>query len=342
MPMSVADLLDDVVRERRAERRPRRAGRQAPRQGPRSGGTAFNLLHHHVGSPPGVFRRRARTSARARRTAGHRDPPRRRRAPHPRARRPRRPAWCSTAAGRSRPRLVVSGARSAAHAARARRSRLARSRSSSARCATSARAASSRARRSRSTARPGFCDARRRALARLPRARVRRREVRARLARAVDRSDERRPQRVDVHVQYVPYALAEGEWDDARRDALGRSRRAASGPHPVAQRSIERRMRYAGRSGADYGWPQGQAYHAELALDQVLWMRPVPELARYRTPIAASTSAARRCIRAAASPARREQCRSLILRERERGQRGAMTGPPLQRLKRLTALVPPP
>ncbi len=30
---------------------------------------------------------------------------------------------------------------------------------------------------------------------------------------------------------------------------------------------------------------EGQPYHAELALDQALWMRPLPELARYRTPI---------------------------------------------------------
>jgi phytoene dehydrogenase-like protein len=35
----------------------------------------------------------------------------------------------------------------------------------------------------------------------------------------------------------------------------------------------------------DEGWPGGQAYHAELALDQALWMRPLPELAQYRTPI---------------------------------------------------------
>jgi phytoene dehydrogenase-like protein len=36
---------------------------------------------------------------------------------------------------------------------------------------------------------------------------------------------------------------------------------------------------------AQEGWPEGQAYHAELALDQALWMRPLPQLARYRTPI---------------------------------------------------------
>jgi phytoene dehydrogenase-like protein len=33
------------------------------------------------------------------------------------------------------------------------------------------------------------------------------------------------------------------------------------------------------------GWPGGQAYHAELALDQALWMRPLPQLAQYATPI---------------------------------------------------------
>jgi len=34
-----------------------------------------------------------------------------------------------------------------------------------------------------------------------------------------------------------------------------------------------------------HGYPDGQPYHAELALDQILWMRPVPALAHYRTPI---------------------------------------------------------
>jgi phytoene dehydrogenase-like protein len=33
------------------------------------------------------------------------------------------------------------------------------------------------------------------------------------------------------------------------------------------------------------GWPEGQPHHAELTLDQALWMRPLPELAHYRTPI---------------------------------------------------------
>jgi len=34
-----------------------------------------------------------------------------------------------------------------------------------------------------------------------------------------------------------------------------------------------------------YGFPEGQVYHVELALDQAFWMRPLPGWARYRTPI---------------------------------------------------------
>src|SRR5262249_22579381 len=33
------------------------------------------------------------------------------------------------------------------------------------------------------------------------------------------------------------------------------------------------------------GFPEGQAEQAEPTPDQLLWMRPLPELARYATPI---------------------------------------------------------
>ena len=36
---------------------------------------------------------------------------------------------------------------------------------------------------------------------------------------------------------------------------------------------------------ARYGWTGGDPLHGELALDQLLFMRPVPGWARYRTPI---------------------------------------------------------
>ena len=34
-----------------------------------------------------------------------------------------------------------------------------------------------------------------------------------------------------------------------------------------------------------YGLTDGHPYHAEMALDQIFFMRPVPGWARYRTPI---------------------------------------------------------
>jgi phytoene dehydrogenase-like protein len=93
--------------------------------------------------------------------------------------------------------------------------------------------------------------------------------------------------RIAVHVQYTPYRLAEGEWSAARRQALG-------------ERVVEllaARVPELGGAITDLGvrtprdleqaedWPEGQAYQAELALDQVLWMRPVAGWSRYRAPV---------------------------------------------------------
>ena len=80
------------------------------------------------------------------------------------------------------------------------------------------------------------------------------------------------PGGVDVHFQYVPYQVSEDLAGIARRLLPGLGDAKAS---VLAPADLER----------EEGWPQGQPYHAELALDQALWMRPVPELAQYRTPI---------------------------------------------------------
>jgi phytoene dehydrogenase-like protein len=81
--------------------------------------------------------------------------------------------------------------------------------------------------------------------------------------------------KVRVHVQYVPHALAD--------DALGARVAALLAPH-LGPARVER-VRLPRDLEAECGWPEGQADHAELALDQLLWMRPTPSLAGYRTPI---------------------------------------------------------
>jgi phytoene dehydrogenase-like protein len=275
LPMPVAELLDDWFEADALKGALGAAGVLHLLQGPRSGGTAFRLLHHHVGCPPGVFR-----------------PPRSnildllRRLPrvelqHTRVQRiaVRGGAVAGVVLddGRELPASMV------VSTADPRRSLL-------------------------ELVEPGWLDPE---LARALR-HVRRRGVAARLGVQLDRApgfgalalapsldylerayddakhgrlsqqpyvearcDEQH--RLDVHIQYVPYgadcarlsdtviALLAEHWGDAvpREGQL------------LSPRELE----------ASEGWPEGQPHHAELSLDQALWMRPLPELARYRTPI---------------------------------------------------------
>jgi len=94
--------------------------------------------------------------------------------------------------------------------------------------------------------------------------------------------------RLDVHVQYAPFALADGEWDAERHSALGDLAVQMLAEHlPGGDAAVtERRVLTPPDLEHQAGWPEGQPHHAELALDQALWMRPIPALARYRTPVA--------------------------------------------------------
>jgi phytoene dehydrogenase-like protein len=75
----------------------------------------------------------------------------------------------------------------------------------------------------------------------------------------------------EVHFQYAPHRLA----TDA--NIAERSGKLLAPYLPAVKQ---------GRVVAPpAGWPDGQPHQAELALDQALWMRPLPELAGYRTPI---------------------------------------------------------
>jgi phytoene dehydrogenase-like protein len=92
--------------------------------------------------------------------------------------------------------------------------------------------------------------------------------------------------RVDVCVQYVPQRMSAQANNDARAAIAALVKRELA-PHlqDIADVSPPSVLTPPDLQ-AQYGWPQGQPCHAEIALDQALWMRPLPELARYRTPIA--------------------------------------------------------
>jgi len=287
LPMSVADFLDDWLEADALKGLLGAAGVMHLQQGPRSGGTAFRLLHHHAGSPAGVFRPPRSNIARV---LGE--------LPGVERRRDAQVVRISVQAGRAVGVVLAGGEEIAASVvvsgADPQRTLL-------------------------GLVDPGWLDPE---LARAVR-NIRCRGVVARVTLTLDRDPgfstfvlapslddlerayddakygrvSRRPylearsaepladgrHRVHVHVQYAPYALADGGWDDARRAALGDLAVEMLSQHlpPVVERTVlsPRDLEEA------HGWPEGQAHHAELALDQLLWMRPMPALARYATPL---------------------------------------------------------
>ena len=92
---------------------------------------------------------------------------------------------------------------------------------------------------------------------------------------------------MSIHVQYAPYHLREGAWDDRARDALGDrviatlARHFPSLPAAVLHRQVLTPLDLE----REFGLPEGHAYHGEMTLDQVLFMRPVYGWAGYRTPV---------------------------------------------------------
>jgi phytoene dehydrogenase-like protein len=283
LPMPVADFLDDWFENDPLKGALGAAGVMHLAQGPRSGGTAFGLLHRHVGSPPGVFR--ASRSNFRRVLAG---------LPGIDIRPGVEVARISVRDGRATGVVLANGEEIAA---------------------ATVVSGVDPGRTLLGLVDPGWLDP---ALVRALRS-IRSRGVVARATLSLDRAPapatlviapsldylerahddakhgrvSRSPwleatsdgQRVDVHMQYAPYALAEGEWNEARRASLGELVVQHLSPHLGAS-IVERRVRTPVDLEQDYGWPDGQAYQAELALDQLLWMRPIPALARYRTPIA--------------------------------------------------------
>jgi phytoene dehydrogenase-like protein len=88
-------------------------------------------------------------------------------------------------------------------------------------------------------------------------------------------------------VQYAPYALAEGTWDDARREALGDTvldtlEEFAPG---LGARVLHRQVLTPLDLERDFGLTEGNIFHGELTPDQLFLMRPGPGWARHETPI---------------------------------------------------------
>jgi phytoene dehydrogenase-like protein len=275
LPMSVAELLDDWFANDTLKGLLGAAGVWHLKQGPYSGGTAFNFLHHHVGSPAGVFR-----------------PPRSNIAqvltalPGVEIRRDAEATVVLGSDGRAAGVLLVQ-----------------RHEQVEAPLVVSSADPRATLWDVRGTLDPEFVHAL---------SNVKCRGVVARGTLALDRPadfstlcvapsleflerayddakygrDSARPYveawaedgRIDVHVQYVPFS--DQKRTDEHRRALAAGVGAALGAEPgrVTLHTPDDWERL-------YDLTEGHLYHGELTLDQILFMRPVPGWSRYRTPI---------------------------------------------------------
>jgi phytoene dehydrogenase-like protein len=87
-------------------------------------------------------------------------------------------------------------------------------------------------------------------------------------------------------VQYVPYRLNNGSWDD-NRDLLANRVIKKIGEHApnVPNAILARHVLTPVDLERTYGLTEGNIFHGDLTLEQLFFMRPVPGWSRYRTPI---------------------------------------------------------
>jgi phytoene dehydrogenase-like protein len=87
-------------------------------------------------------------------------------------------------------------------------------------------------------------------------------------------------------VQYAPYHLKEGTWDE-QREAFGDAVIDAIAAHAPNIRDIIRHRQVLTPLDLEREWglSEGNIFQGELSLEQLFFLRPAPGWARYRTPI---------------------------------------------------------
>jgi phytoene dehydrogenase-like protein len=88
-------------------------------------------------------------------------------------------------------------------------------------------------------------------------------------------------------VQYVPYFLRRGNWDE-NRELLGDHviQKIAEYAPNVPSALVARQVLTPLDLERIYGLTEGNIFHGDLTLEQLFFMRPVPGWSQYRTPIA--------------------------------------------------------
>jgi phytoene dehydrogenase-like protein len=91
---------------------------------------------------------------------------------------------------------------------------------------------------------------------------------------------------MSIFVQYAPYHL-NGGWSDARREAFGDAvvKTLARYAPNIESLILHRQVLTPHDIERITGLSEGNIFQGELQLQQLFFLRPVPQWAKYRTPI---------------------------------------------------------
>jgi phytoene dehydrogenase-like protein len=92
---------------------------------------------------------------------------------------------------------------------------------------------------------------------------------------------------MSVFVQYCPYRLANGDWDETKKQAFGNTVIDAIAEHSPDFKSLilHAEIRTPLDIEREVGLTEGNIFQGELTMDQLLFNRPVPGYAQYRGPV---------------------------------------------------------
>ncbi len=92
---------------------------------------------------------------------------------------------------------------------------------------------------------------------------------------------------MSVFVQYCPYRLAEGPWTEERRARFGQTVIDSIAQHSPDFKDLilHAEIRTPWELEQEVGLTEGNIFQGELTFDQLLFNRPVPGYAQYRSPI---------------------------------------------------------
>jgi phytoene dehydrogenase-like protein len=92
---------------------------------------------------------------------------------------------------------------------------------------------------------------------------------------------------MSVFTQYCPYKLAEGEWNEQRKQAFGQhivDCISAYSPD-LKDKILHMEIRTPKDIEDETGLTEGNIFQGELTMDQLMFNRPIPGYAQYRSPI---------------------------------------------------------